>query len=416
MKNTFTNLSKHLPKLMLVSATIQILMCLLYTIVLRKEGAGDESHFIAALNMIDSQGWANATRFGISIPYLILVMPLHFIMPSYLALRITNLILLVLFFGWYLFLKLQLRHTFTLSILISYIATTNFYLFGTNDALFTISLAIFFIETYYLISNKSYLNPVWALLGLCVAFFTRELFLVFLPAVILSLFIAWRHKAFTRKAIYIVSIVTIFFIMLNGYALKQNNRLSYDNKIAPNGLSWTQRNYLSQLEVNKGKLQEGKHVSWDELRAYLNTHGENSLPKSIGESIFFDLKFTLYESIKNLKSSVIGLFRQMGLLLIFPLVAFFLFTNFQDRNKQAYLIALLWGTLYIFCVIIIYNIELRWLGAVVLTYLVASSDYYQPSIVSEDRKPIFSMLLVWMQLIFVLLSLYGIAKYSKLIL
>jgi hypothetical protein len=405
----------YLPKIMLASASIQLVMCLWYTLFLRKAGAGDESHFIAALEMIRTQGWESATRFGISIPYLLLALPLQLFIPSYLALRIVNLLLLFIFI-WYVYNKIRIQHTFTLSILISYIATSSFYLFGTNDALLSITLGIFFTETYFLIRDRFFANPTWALVSLCVAFFTRELFLIYLPMVLLTLFIAWKHRALTRKSLYITGVFSLFMILLNGYALKHNQRLSYDNKIAPPGLSWTQLTYLSQLEANAGRRPEGQYVSWDELRTYLDTHGEGSLPNSIGESIFFDLRFTLSESVKNMKSSIISLIRQLGLLLIFPFLTFFMFTYKHDRIRQGYLIALLWGILCIFCLIIIATVELRWLAAIVLTYLTTSYDYTNESYVAEERRPLFSAFVLCMQLVFVFLSVFGVATYSKLIL
>lgn len=415
MKNKIDTLRTYLPKVMACTAFIQLIMSLWYTLYIRPEGAGDEGHFISAMNKIMEEGWKSATCFGISVPYQLLVMPLNLVMPTYIALRVTNLLLL-LTFGWYLYNKLHIKHGFTLSIIISYVATSSFYMFGTNDALFSLALCIFFTESYYMISQKSYTNPTWALIGLCLAIFTRELIIVFMPVIIPLLYMGWKNIAFTRKSILITGGIALFLITLNGYSLTYKNRLSYDNKIAPPGLSWTQLRYLTQLEVNAGRIAEGQNVSWEKLRNYLDTYGENSLPKTVIESIFFDVRLTINQYFQDLKSSILRLFRQLGLLLIIPFISILLIKDRIERLKQSYLIILLWLVLSIFCCIIISNIELRWLAAVVLTYLIVSLEYYKGVYTAQNVLPYFSKLVLWMQVVFLCLSLFGITTYSKLIL
>lgn len=93
----------------------------------------------------------------------------------------------------------------------------------------------------------------------------------------------------------------LFWFGLNLPSFQQNGLISFDNKDSKNqmGMTWVQRQYLSQLYANEGKLPEFTHVTWKETYEYVEENGEESLPKTSLKAIFFDLSLTFKEFVKD---------------------------------------------------------------------------------------------------------------------
>jgi len=332
-----------------------------YYHTLNPAGSGDEILFINDLNFIKNHGWIAAIEKSIAVPYLLLVYPFSFIFQDYVALRLVNVLLFAtLLFYFYKWgnIKNKLFYFYFL-----FLNSVGLYLSGTNDMLFAAAIVIFFHETYKILEGKNDVKVPLMLSALVVAFFTRELIYVYIPVVVFSLILLWKSQYPLRQKIVIPVAVFAFFIIVNLPSLLKNHKISYDNK-EPNKelkVTWAQRQYLAQLLVNKGELADQHHPSWEVTRAYLETHGENSLPKSTFGGIFFDIKLTILEFFKDFKSSLWFSIRQTGLTVVL-VFGFLLFQLFKRKiSTHLYLPTVSIVLIATFSFIIISFIEPRWL-------------------------------------------------------
>jgi len=384
--------------------TILYLFVGLYYFINLPTGGGDESLFLSDLQLIKNSGWQEAIVKNISIPYMLLAYPLSLIMDDFLALRIVNIGLLVfLFFYFYYISKIQTKALYFY--VLFFISTVGYFYFGTNDCLFFVSLIIFFNEVNNALNNKN-ISYNLALTTLVIAFFTRQLFLVYLPILFLGLYILYKSEyKFTVKTFFPLGFV-ILFIFLNIPSLEKNGSLSFDKKSPPKelGVSWSQRQYLAQLMVNKGELANFNHPSWDQTKEYLEKNGNESLPDGILESITYDWQLTIKEFFKDLGYSFLYSFRSLGLMLLITLGYWIGQLNKNRKIELSYFVPI--STLLmlmIFSFIIISYVELRWLSAVFVMTLV----YYSQL---KEQKKISKYLILANTLVLCLFTVYGIFR------
>ena len=97
--------------------------------------SGDEFLFIEDLELIRVQGWIEAIAKSISIPYMILSYPFSFFLSNFTALRVVNIILLLLFL---IYVKSQYKdnRSLVLYYLLFFFSTVGVCYSGTNDWLF----------------------------------------------------------------------------------------------------------------------------------------------------------------------------------------------------------------------------------------------------------------------------------------
>ncbi|OWP79626.1 hypothetical protein [Flavobacterium oreochromis] len=361
---------------------------------------GDELLFISNLNEIKELGIITAIKNRICIPYMLISYPLSFVIKDYLALRFTNVFLTM---GFIAYVNFRLKFRETIFYLLFFISSTSYFYFGTNDALFSTSLAVFFIEVF-LFLNDEIKELKLAFLALLVTFFTRELILVFVPVIFLSLVLLIK-KGFKIKDFKLSLIFTIFMFLLNLPSIINNHKLSYDNKdVKEYKVNWVQRQYLAQLMVNQGLIPNQSHPTWEQTEEYVDKNGENSLPKTTLESIFFDFRLTLKEFIKDFLEVLFMSFRQIGPVL---LVTFFsIWIYFKEGRKEKnfpYPSVSLILMMLIFSFIIISFVEIRWLSSVYLLSIVYFS-YMQ------KKKYLSQRMFRYSYLVFLVLCVYGIYK------
>ena len=378
-----------------------MLMC--YYHMLSPGGGGDEALFIIDLNYVKTNGWIAAIEKGIGLTYLILVYPLSFILSDYLALRMTNvLLLLILFFYYYKRgeIKNKLFYYYFL-----FICGFGFFLLGTNDTLFIVALLIFFNEVYKFIENKEKTSMPILWCALFIGFFTRELIYIYLPLVLLALFLLWKNNGNIFQKWYVPTALLFFLVAINLPSLEKNHRISYDDKKPESNVksTWAQRQYLAQLLVNEGKLADQKHQSWEETDAYLLEHGENSLPKTTSEGIFFNFKLTISEFFKDFTSTVILSIRQTGMIFII-VISYLLYAIF--KRKISTNLFLPFVSLFIvatFSFIIISYVETRWL---LVAYIL--SILYYSELEFDNKLP--KKILLLNQILLILVIFYGTYK------
>lgn len=369
-------------------------------------GAGDEYHFINDLKIIKEQGWIFAIEKKISIPYMILVYPFSFILPQVVVFRFVN---IVLFIGLLIyFYKIgEVKNKLFFFYFLFY-SSTCWYIIGTNDVVFMVFSIIFFNEVYKILEKRDNSSVSLLLSSVIIILFTRELFIVFLPVVLLSFVLLYKMKInWGYKIKYPIGIF-LFFLIVNIPSLAKNNSFSYDNKIVPKGIksSWTQRQYLAQLMVNKVELEDKQHPSWETTDNYLAANGSESLPDTTLKSIFFDLKLTIIEFFKNFKDLVKDSVRQEAIILL--VVLSFLF-YFIVKNKKVTLNLYLPLVAFIMCsvfsFIIFSYVETRWLIAVFIMTLIYYSDL-------EYYKKLSTKILIFNNFLICAIVVYGFYKIS----
>jgi len=365
---------------------------------------GDEVLFISDLELIKKMGWIEAIRKNISIPYMILSYPFSIFLKNYLALRIAN-ICVALFFFIYVLKDKKKENSLVLYYLLFFFSTVGMCYVATNDFIFDVSLVIFLNETYKKSQNKT-ANINLAFTSLILAFFTRQLFVVFLPIIFLSIYVYYRKGIKFNKYSFIPLLVFLIFSIANIPSITKTHTLSWDNKLPPSYVksSWSQRQYLAQLLVNDNKLEDGKHPSWEETDNYLKIHGSDSLPNGILNGMLFDVKLTIKEFFKNFYYCLTYQIRSLGLVFFISifLMLFQVFKrNFTINDFFIPLSTLI--MLVVFSLIIISYVELRWLQPVFIMLLIYFSDV--------EKKNKFPLYLTNINVLFFsLLSIYGMIR------
>jgi len=365
---------------------------------------GDEFLFLSDLQLIKNGGWYDAIAKNVSIPYLVLAYPLSFFLEDFVALKIVNVLLLVVLLVYFYYVK-KIKSKTLYSYVLFFISTVGYFYFGTNDCLFFVCLIVFFNEVHSAAKAKEVHFNV-ALSALIIAFFTRELFLVYLPIVVFGGYILYQSGCrFTKKTFFPLGIF-ILLLLLNIPSLEKNGSLSFDRKSPPQGLgvSWSQRQYLAQLLVNKGELANFQHPSWEQTKEYIEKNGKESLPDGIVNGITYDWQLTIKEFFKDFGYSILYSFRSLGLMLLITL-GYWIRQLYKNRKIEiSYFIP--FSTLLmlmIFSFIIISYVELRWLSAV----FVMSIVYYSGL---EGQKSISKYFIFTNYIVLCLLSLYGIIR------
>lgn len=322
-------------------------------------GSGDEAIFINDIEFLKNHGYIEAVKKQISIPHSILIFPFTYFLKTYLVLRLFNVMLLAVLII-YLFKNFKFKNYI---LLLFFLFTGSSFFMGTNDGLLHFCIVIFILEMFLFINNKRD-NIKFALLFLIVSFFTREMFILYIPGCLLLLYVVYRYKKFKILSnIFPALMVFIVFLFLNIPSFITNKKISFDNKQADiiNNNTWTERQYLSQLMANSGKIKEYTHVSWDDVTQYKKTYGTESLPKTSFQQIFFDFNLTLKEFVKDFCYMCKDSIRQMGMsqLLVFLIPILFIRKKKFILNTYIPIISLL--TYLIFSFIIISYVEMRWL-------------------------------------------------------
>ncbi len=405
-------MGKLQPYLLWVFRVVVLLYTLIagYFFLNRPAGIGDEDLFISDLKYIQSDGWWAAIEKGISLPYMLLsYLPAQFL-DTHIALRFINIVLLLGLAGYFFYFRSINKADFYL-LLLFFISTVGYFYTGINDTLLIVSSVIFFSETYRLafIAKKGTL-ALWGT-ALIIMFFTRSLTLIFLPVIVISIFLVIKKGAFSKKTLLIPVLFFLTMIALNLPALQTNGGLSFDKKDPPQDVTvnWVQRQYLAQLMVNDGSLKNHKHPSWEQTMEYLDVHGEEALPKGILSGLFFDIGLTVKEFFKDLGEILLYGSRQIGLIL--PIMLFFGIQSLIKRkriDRSTYIPLLLIMMMCIFALIIISYVELRWFGSV---FIMTIYGFWM--LAEEERIP--KLLVTLNYAAMTLLSCYGIYGILKVI-
>lgn len=332
---------------------------------------GDESVFQRDLLLANSNSYSISISHNISIPYTYLtLMIFKLIGNSIIALKLVNFILTTLVISFLInsFKKIHSgeKLTYFITYLFFFIGTVGYFFIGTNDTLFYLGLIVLTTEVYLYLLGKGF-NFGLVLATLAITSATRDMIIIFIPLIFLSFFFLMKNNFNRSTIIYFLIVPVIFVLILNISNIFNGLKLSYDSKHPPenySNLNWTQRQYLSQLQVNSGKIPNKSHVSWNYLNEYLKVHGQHSLPGSLLESLFFDIKLTFKEFAKDFFDVLFYSTRQVGFSIFFIFYQlYFLLRNKINVtfNKDFYVFLVVILYILLFSFIIISFVELRWL-------------------------------------------------------
>lgn len=382
---------------------------IVYWILFLSPGNGDEG----LISLYLAEGTENGFQWLIqtgdfSVPYSLVVYPLSWIFPSYMALRIGGLLGLM-FLYFYLNHRLKYKSQGFRNHLLFYLFSGSF-LLGTNDNLLFCLLTVFFTEVFLVLEKRQQRIPLYAWACVVTALFTREMTVIYIPVMLLGMYMAYYQKRILRKEFLAVLVTIVFWIGLNIPSLLYNQRLGFDNKNTNDQeeMTWVQRQYLSQRYANEGKIPQFQHVSWEETMEYIQQHGEESLPRTNLEALFFDFLFTLKEFVTDFIFTIYAGFRQSGLAVFFPAIGFILY--FKSRNPVYFFLAS--SQLLIMLIVsflIISYVEIRWMSPVFIMGILG----LEKAIQSQYRK--LTYLDVSNQYILLALGLYGCWRYISLI-
>ncbi|TXE08789.1 hypothetical protein [Algoriphagus aquimarinus] len=384
-------------------------LSIVYWLFILAPGIGDEGLMSLYLSEGNKEGYYWLIQKGnFSLPYSLLVYPLSFIFPSYFALRIVSLAG-VIFLYFYLNRRLNFKSQNFKNHILFYLFSGSF-LLGTNDNLLFCLLTVFFTEVYLVLVKRQERIPLYALVCMITSLFTRQMVIIYSPIILAGLILVFHQKSIFRKE-YLATLSTILvWFVLNIPSIQANGFISFDNKDTNQqmGMTWAQRQYLSQINFNAGKLPEFTHVSWEETFDYVQENGEASLPKTNVESILFDPLLTLQEFIKDFAYMIYSGFRQCGLGVFFPILGVWGFLKFGSR-ELGYLGGAQLFTMLVISLMIISYIEIRWLAPVFIMGIIGIEN------VNRSGKA-SNLLDVSNQLILFVLGLYGSWRYINLIL
>ena len=247
-----------------------------------------------------------------------------------------------------------------------FIIASGYFYYGINDTFLFLSLSVFLYEASRAIIGKNYkLN--FAISALLITVFTRELALFYLPVIILGLIIFYiKGISFSKNTLIPVFLLT-GLLLINLPSLSTKGYLSYDRKLPPKSVTatWSQRQYLAQLKVNNKELEFQSHPTWKETDLYLKKYGEDSLPKSLFAGLTHDINLTVKEFFKDIFYVMIYHTRLLGLILLsilfFPTRKYY---KTQRLNLELFIPVSVSIMIFIFSLIIISFVEMRWLAPV----------------------------------------------------
>ncbi|WP_324721929.1 hypothetical protein [Salinimicrobium sp. HB62] len=339
--------------------------------------AGDESKYLSDLTNANKYGLGKAILDGASITYLTISYYLNKLIqePLY-ALKITSilsgtLMFLSLYFYNSKYLKIRgvLKKTLFLWIFYLFVIQTTFFA-GVNDILLDLFGTLFLIVISLPVKQKNtFRNAI--LLGFLIALIlgTRKMALTYILT-FWVIFIAFsitikNNRIFNAKIGLIILLSFIaFFTLLNFYPLLHQKKFSFDDKVLKGTVNWAQWDYHNALLIDRGVQERFQHTNIPETQKFILENGDNSLPSTFLEMIYFDPALTFKEFFIDLFTSLKYIFRQTGFL---ALLFLFILTShvhriFKTKTVLSSDFIYIFSATYLLLIsfIVITNIQGRW--------------------------------------------------------
>jgi len=365
---------------LLIYASIRFLI-----VFLKPFPKGDEASFLSVFKIYIGDGFYRANVVGNSTPFNSLAYLFYKITANELiSLRLTSLFfgiatLIVVWFFYKKYFAIPFNYR-----LMAFITAANTLIImswifvGIDDVILAFFTVLFFMVLFKLKEGQKQNNYLYLFIGVILALMlsTREMSILFFPSVIIVLLSLGYLKKCSLKTTLknsglIISSFIIILVAINLPSLLENKTLSFHQKpLNSTVVNWSQLQYLSAIGEEQGTLPFGKHFSVEQVAKYLKENGQNSLPKTLKESIFFDFNRTIREFFKDLVYEIKPFARLLGWCFILNLMLFiwylikrkFILKNIL--NQQIFLFSIIY--ISIICFIIISYVETRWFSNVLV--------------------------------------------------
>ena len=333
-----------------------------------KSPIGDESSFLDVFANIEKYGFFNTWSSGNFSPvFYLIAYPFNFLFNNpiitfrFISTSATILSMYLLYnFGKH---KLKLSGMYFNSALLfigSFLAY-RIYWQGINDSLFHLLIILSFFCIYNIFYNNK-VSKNLILLGIIIGLLigTRLLAFLVIPGYIFFFYKNVKH------ILIIGAIALIMGVLLHSPSLYHTKTLSSIDKNPKNGLTWIQKNYLSQQYIYEGKIKKGTRVTWSELEDYIAKNGTNNLPNSFSETIAKNPKWVLKELINDFWYSIRYIYWKTFGLGILLLIAFSIYglknkkRVTSDFKLTHQLLNFFWLHTFFISLVVLTKIEVRW--------------------------------------------------------
>jgi len=387
-------------------------------VFLRATPKGDEHSFLSVFKILIEKGFykvnvvGNSTIFN-SISFLFYKITSNELMSlrlTSLTFGILTLTLLWIFYKKYFQVPNIYRYTSFITAANTMIIMSWLFV-GINDVILSFLTLLFFICIYELKKQPIKNNYLFVAIGAIMASIlsTREMTILFFPSIIIVLgAFFYLNKASSKVILSKLILMTFTFIIVlftfNFPSLAENRKLSFHQKLLNSTeVNWTQLQYLTALGEEQGKLPHGKHFSVEEVAQYLKQNGQNSLPKTISESLFFDFNRTIREFFNDSVSEIKPFSRLLGFFFIFNLMLFVLYLfkrHFIVNNILSHHL-FLFSIIYILlvCFIVITYVETRWFSNVLLLLPIVFSERIYKFKIAYKLSYKFDFIMINLQLL-----------------
>tara|TARA_S200000501_G_scaffold341198_1_gene350346 strand:+ start:1387 stop:2667 length:1281 start_codon:yes stop_codon:yes gene_type:complete len=370
-------LEKHINIILnisLISSSIYFCIRLLDCFYFIDFPIGDEPIFVNDFKYFLNHGFFNSIINGTSIPFTLLSVFIHKItglgdISTRIAGTLSSILLIYYFYTRLSFVNTSEKKYF-FTMLLFLLPTSGASIAATNDSMFFLFLIMFIYETF-IFKDNSKSNYILKIISISIVIMTRKVSLVYISVIIFGfiIFLLINKKVFLKeslsifKTLFLGLVIAILFsvprFVENDYSLSYADKSIYKKR----GITWTEWVFHSQLIGNENNRFGlfSLMVDWKEALKYKNINGDESLPDTYFEYLFFDSSFLLKRFISSLiEISIISL-RYVGILLY--LLPIFIKMKLRNMEFDKSLLASIYTTIGILCWAFIWPglVQHRWL-------------------------------------------------------
>ncbi len=335
---------------------------------------GDEPIFVDDFRYFLNHGFFNSIINGTSIPFSLLSVLIHKItglgdISTRIAGAFSSLLLVYYFYIRVNFNEVSEKKYF-FTIFLFLLPSTGASIAATNDSMFFLFLLIFIYETF-IIKNNSKLNFFLKVISISIVIMTRKVSLIYITIIISGfiIFLLINKKVLLKESLSIFKTLFLGLIIVILFSvprfLENNYSLSYADKsiYKKRGITWTEWVFHSQLVGNENNRFGlfSPMIDWKEALKYKNKNGDEALPDSYFEYLYFDTYFLLKRFISSLIEISIISIRYVGIL--FFLIPIFIKLKLKNIEYDKSLLASIYTIIGILCWAFIWPglVQHRWL-------------------------------------------------------
>jgi hypothetical protein len=321
----------------------------------------DPAFFLQKYNYFLENGWYQSIVIGTSPFFNGMVWLLDFLINNpYKSMKVLSIASMIgTIIIWFYFgksvLKISSRYSFLFFSFLTYLAFyRNAFFSGTNDGLFCLLISLGVVFLFKSILRESVVSLWLSGLFFALSFSTREIFVFYLPGIIVIILLLRFKKQF--KVAQIFGFLGIFIVMsfaLYYPSLIEEHTFKFADKNEGVG-NWPEKNYL---QVYLGEAQ----ISFQDVENFKISNPSITLPKSYSEAVFLDLKLTASNFFRQLVLIQKSFIWQTGILfLLFIGIALKKLLELEFLNLNTLALVLFITFIFSFSILLINRVEFRW--------------------------------------------------------